>query len=76
MSKRPNPSQGPNQREHELGAQSMDCMDEVDHARMFAAYREELLKEVVELQLDMHALGDTRMASALKDIIETARGVS
>jgi hypothetical protein len=64
----------PNHREAQLSCMYVITCEQ-DLALVLATYREELLKEFGELQKDMHALGDTRMASALKSIIDTARGV-
>ncbi len=64
----------PNAREERLSGSKV-ITSEDDLAGMLAAYREELLREFVELQKDLAAMGDRKLALALQDLIDTARGV-
>lgn len=61
----------PTPRERELA--HTRCGGETE-SELLARYREELLKPFAELVLDLRALGDEKMASALDDLITTARG--
>jgi hypothetical protein len=62
----------PTPRERELARTRIGAETE---AELLARYREEVLHEFVELQKDLDAMGDVKLARALREIIDTTRGV-